>query len=218
MVATIRALKMHGEEIDLNKENVEALKIGIANLKQHLENIKKFGMNVVVAINHFATDTDKEINYLKNWCKENNYKVSFLDGFINGGKGSIELASLVKEELNHPSNYHPLYSKNSSLKDKIEIICKEIYRANGVNYSSEALEDIAKYEKMGFNNAYICMAKTPNSFSDDPLKLNTPRDFYINIRKVNLSSGANFVIPLTGSILTLPGLPKVPQAVKMENE
>ena len=111
-----------------------------------------------------------------------------------------------------------MYSKNSSLKDKIEIICKEIYRANGVNYSSEALEDIAKYEKMGFNNAYICMAKTPNSFSDDPLKLNTPRDFYINIRKVNLSSGANFVIPLTGSILTLPGLPKVPQAVKMENE
>lgn len=218
MVATIRALKMHGGETDLSKENVEALKIGIANLNQHLENIKKFGMNVVVAINHFASDTENEINFLKNWCYENNYKVSFLDGFINGGKGSIELASLVKEELNHSSNYHPLYSRNSSLKNKIEIICKEIYRANGVNYSSEALEDLAKYEKMGFNNAYICMAKTPNSFSDDPTKLNTPRDFYINIRKVNLSSGANFVIPLTGSILTLPGLPKVPQAVKMEDE
>lgn len=220
MVATIRALKMHGEQDinDLEKENIEALKKGTDNLKQHLENIQKFGLNVVVAINHFATDTENEINFLKNWCKENNYKVSFLDGYLLGADGSKELSYLVKEELQKESHFQPLYSINMPTKEKIEKICKEIYRADDVEFSKEAEEDLKKYHALGFDHTYICMAKTPNSFSDDPLLLNTPRGFKIHIRKVNLSSGANFLIPLTGNILTLPGLPKVPQAVKMENE
>lgn len=220
MVATIRALKMHGEQDinDLEKENIEALKKGTDNLKQHLENIQKFGLNVVVAINHFATDTENEINFLKNWCKENNYKVSFLDGYLLGADGSKELSYLVKEELQKESHFQPLYSINMLTKEKIEKICKEIYRADDVEFSKEAEEDLKKYHALGFDHTYICMAKTPNSFSDDPLLLNTPRGFKIHIRKVNLSSGANFLIPLTGNILTLPGLPKVPQAVKMENE
>ena len=220
MVATIRALKMHGKQDinDLEKENIEALKKGTDNLKQHLENIQKFGLNVVVAINHFATDTENEINFLKNWCKENNYKVSFLDGYLLGADGSKELSYLVKEELQKESHFQPLYSINMPTKEKIEKICKEIYRADDVEFSKEAEEDLKKYHALGFDHTYICMAKTPNSFSDDPLLLNTPRGFKIHIRKVNLSSGANFLIPLTGNILTLPGLPKVPQAVKMENE
>lgn len=220
MVATIRALKMHGEQDinDLEKENIEALKKGTDNLKQHLENIQKFGLNVVVAINHFATDTENEINFLKNWCKENNYKVSFLDGYLLGADGSKELSYLVEEELQKESHFQPLYSINMPTKEKIEKICKEIYRADDVEFSKEAEEDLKKYHALGFDHTYICMAKTPNSFSDDPLLLNTPRGFKIHIRKVNLSSGANFLIPLTGNILTLPGLPKVPQAVKMENE
>ncbi len=220
MVATIRALKMHGGQ-DLNeieKENIDALNIGIDNLKQHLENIKKYGLNVVVAINHFASDHQSEIDVLKKWCVDNNYKVSFLDGFMQGGKGAVDLANIVKDELeNNKSNYHSLYSKDSPIKEKIETICKEIYRADNVEYSQQALEDIVRYEQMGFQNAYICMAKTPNSFTDDPNLLNAPRNFSIHIRSVNLSSGANFIIPLTGSILTMPGLPKVPKAVKMEN-
>ena len=220
MVATIRALKMHGgQELEkLSEENVEALNKGIDNLKQHLENIKKYGLNVVVAINHFATDHDSEIETLKKWCLDNNYKVSFLDGFIQGGKGAIELANLVKDELeNNSSNYHPIYSRFSPIKEKIITICKEIYRADGVEFAPQAEEDIARYESLGFNDAYICMAKTPNSFSDDVSLLNAPRNFVIHVRSVNLSAGANFLVPLTGAILTMPGLPKVPQAVKMEN-
>ena len=124
----------------------------------------------------------------------------------------------MKEELQKESHFQPLYSINMPTKEKIEKICKEIYRADDVEFSKEAEEDLKKYHALGFDHTYICMAKTPNSFSDDPLLLNAPRGFKIHIRKVNLSSGANFLIPLTGSILTLPGLPKIPQAVKMENE
>lgn len=220
MVATIRALKMHGgQSLDcLNEESVDALSKGVDNLKQHLENIKKYGLNVVVAINHFASDTENEINYLKEWCENHNYKVAFLDGFLNGGKGSVDLANLVKDELERDvSHYHSLYKKDSPIKDKIMTICKEIYRADNVEFSSQAEEDILRYESLGFDKAYICMAKTPNSFSDDVSLLNAPRNFNIHIRSVNLSAGANFLIPLTGSILTMPGLPKVPQAVIMED-
>ncbi len=221
VVATIRALKMHGGQAleNLKEKNVEALSIGISNLKQHLENMAKYGLDEVVAINHFESDDQEEIDFLKNWCKENNYRVAFLDGFIKGGEGAIELAELVKKTLKEDkSSYHPLYLRTLPLKAKIEKIAKEIYRCDEVVYSQEAEDDLLKYEKLGFNDAYICMAKTPNSFSDNPNLLNAPRGFKINIRKVNLSAGANFVIPLTGTILTLPGLPKVPAAVKMEKE
>ncbi len=222
MVATIRALKMHGgQDLERIEElNLNALNIGISNLKQHLENIKKFGMDVVVAINHFETDNEEEIETLRKWCIENEYRVSFVDGFTKGGEGCIELADMVIGALNDDkSSYHPLYSrKEMTIKEKIEKICKEIYRADKVTYSLKAEEDIKKYVELGCEDYYICMAKTPQSFSDDPKLLNTPRGFTINIREVNLSNGAKFIIPLTGSILTLPGLPKVPAAVKMEDE
>ena len=222
MVATIRALKMHGgQDLERIEElNLNALNIGISNLKQHLENIKKFGMDVVVAINHFETDNEEEIEALHKWCIENEYRVSFVDGFTKGGEGCIELADMVIGALNdNKSSYHPLYSrKEMTIKEKIEKICKEIYRADNVTYSLKAEEDIKKYVELGCEDYYICMAKTPQSFSDDPKLLNTPRGFTINIREVNLSNGAKFIIPLTGSILTLPGLPKVPAAVKMEDE
>lgn len=222
MVATIRALKMHGgQDLERIEElNLNALNIGISNLKQHLENIKKFGMDVVVAINHFETDNEEEIEALRKWCIENEYRVSFVDGFTKGGEGCIELADMVISALDdNKSSYHPLYSrKEMTIKEKIEKICKEIYRADKVTYSLKAEEDIKKYVELGCEDYYICMAKTPQSFSDDPKLLNTPRGFTINIREVNLSNGAKFIIPLTGSILTLPGLPKVPAAVKMEDE
>src|SRR5574344_20440 len=221
MVATIRALKMHGGEPfeDLAKENVDALAKGMINLETHLENIKKYGLPVVVAINHFAQDSEAEIAYIEQWCKEKGYEYAFLDGFTKGGEGSIELAKKVQAMLKkEKSNYHPLYDLKAPIKTKIETICKEIYRAGQVVYTDKALAQIERYEKLGFSDAYICMAKTPQSLTDDPLVLGAPRGFTITIREVNLSAGANFIIPLTGKIMTMPGLPKIPTAVKMEEK
>ncbi|OPZ36531.1 MAG: Formate--tetrahydrofolate ligase [Tenericutes bacterium ADurb.BinA155] len=221
MVATIRALKMHGGEPfeDLAKENVDALAKGMINLETHLENIKKYGLPVVVAINHFAQDSEAEIAYIEQWCKEKGYEYAFLDGFTKGGEGSIELAKKVQAMLKkEKSNYHPLYDLKAPIKTKIETICKEIYRAGQVVYTDKALAQIERYEKLGFSDAYICMAKTPQSLTDDPLVLGAPRGFTITIREVNLSAGANFIIPLTGKIMTMPGLPKIPAAVKMEEK
>ena len=221
MVATIRALKMHGgvpfEELE--KEDVPALKKGICNLARHLENMKKFGLPVIVAINHFASDTEKEIETLRAWCEENGYEVSFLDGFLEGGAGAVDLARKVQRMLqNEPGHYHPLYDLHLPLKEKIRIICEDFYRAGSVLYSEKAEEQLAEYERLGFSDAYICMAKTPNSVTDDAKIVGAPSGFPIHIREVNLSAGANFVIPLTGKVFTMPGLPKVPAAVKMEDE
>jgi formate--tetrahydrofolate ligase len=221
MVATIRALKMHGgEDLDKIEElNLEALKEGVKNLAQHLENIKKFGMDVVVAINHFSSDHDEEVKWLTAWCEEHNYKVSFVDGFLKGGEGALDLATKVVTALEeNKSSYHSLYSREEGVKEKIIKIAKEIYRAKDVEFSLEAEEHIKKYEDMGFKDAYICMAKTPQSFSDNAKILNTPRDFTLHVRDVTLSAGVNFLVVLTGSIMTMPGLPKVPAAVKMEDE
>lgn len=221
MVATIRALKMHGGQPfeELEKENVEALLNGVSNLKQHLENIGKYHIPQVVCINHFDSDTVKETEALKNWCTANNYKVAFCSSFKDGSIGGVELAKLVKETLEkEESHYAPIYDVNLSIKEKIEKICKEIYRAKNVIYSPEAETQIKKFEMMGFSKTPICIAKTPLSFSDNPKLLNTPKDFDITIREVRLSSGANFLVPLTGKIMTMPGLPKVPAAVKMEDE
>lgn len=221
VVATIRALKMHGGASleDSDKRNVDALLAGAENLSTHVENVKKFGVPVVVAINHFAIDHDEEVEALRLYCINKGYEVAFLDGFLKGGDGSTELAKKVVEMLNTTkSAYHPLYDKNQPIKDKIATICREIYRAKDVQYTDLALEQIAKYEKMGFDKTPICMAKTPQSLTDDPLILGAPRDFIITIREVNLSAGANFLVALTGAILTMPGLPKVPAAVKMEDE
>ncbi len=219
MVATIRALKMHGGQVfeDLANENVEALKEGVCNLETHLENIKQYGVPVVVAINHFAQDSEKEIAFLEKWCEEKGYVYSFLDGFMKGGEGSKELAKKVQQVLaTTESHYKPLYDLKLPLKEKIEAICKKVYRAGNIVYTAEAEEALVRYEKMGFGDSYICMAKTPQSLTDDAKVLGAPRGFTITIREVNLSAGARFVIPLTGKILTMPGLPKIPAAVKME--
>jgi formate--tetrahydrofolate ligase len=221
MVATIRALKMHGGEPfeELANENVDALAKGMPNLETHLENIKKYGLPVVVAINHFASDSPKEIAYLEKWCEERHYDYAFLDGYLKGGLGAIDLAKKVQFMLqNYTSDYHPLYSLELPLKAKIEKICHEIYRAGEVIYDPKAEEQLELYTKMGFGNAYICMAKTPQSLTDDPKVLGAPTGFPIHIREANLSAGANFVVPLTGKIMTMPGLPKVPAAVKMEDD
>lgn len=219
MVATIRALKTHGGVAfdDLKQENVRAMLDGCANLERHLENIKKFGLPVVVAINHFADDTEEEIKALTKWCKEHNYVVSFLDGFLKGGEGAIDLANKVSEVLDtKKSNYHPLYDVNLSIKEKICKIAKEIYRAQDVVFLEEAEKHIAQFEKMGYTHTPVCIAKTPQSFTDNAKIIGAPDGFTLTVRDVTLSSGAGFVVALTGNILTMPGLPKVPAAVKME--
>lgn len=221
VVATVKALKMHGgvQYKDLKKENVNALLSGVNNLKAHIENVKKYNIPIVVAINHFAQDTQKEIDALTTWCENEGYTVSFLDGFSKGGEGTIDLAKKVINILNNePSNYKPIYNLNSTIKEKIETIAKNIYGAKDVKYLEKAENQIKKYEKMGFGKAYVCIAKTPNSLSDDPNILGVPKDFTITVKSVNLSAGANFIIPLTGSIMTMPGLGKIPSAIKMEEE
>ncbi len=221
MVATIRALKMHGGQAyeDLRNEDVEALKKGMPNLEAHLSSIRNFGVPFIVAINHFDSDSPKEIAFLEKWCEERGYRYSFLDGFLKGGEGATDLAykvqALLKEEASH---YKPIYELDWPLKKKIETIAKTVYGAGEVVYSEKAEKQLTEYEKLGFGNAYICMAKTPASLTDDAKVLGAPKGFTITIREANLSAGANFVIPLTGSILTMPGLPKVPAAVKMEGE
>ena len=220
MVATIRALKMHGGQPfeELANEDVEALKKGVCNLKRHLENMGKYDVPMIIAINHFASDSKAEIEYLESWCREEGYEVSFLDGFLEGGKGAVDLAKKVQKMLKEKeSHYHPIYELDRPLKEKINTICREIYRAGEVIYTEKAEQQLAEYEKLGFGDAYICMAKTPQSVTDDAKILGAPSGFPITIREVNLSAGARFVIPLTGKILTMPGLPKVPAAVKMED-
>ena len=221
MVATIRALKLHGGVLfeDLAKENVDAMLVGCANLKQHLENISKFGLDFVVCINHFDIDSDNETKALEDWCKQHNYKYAFCDSFKNGSKGGTNLANEVIKALNqNKSQFHYLYDEKDAICAKIEKICKEIYRAGEIEYSEVSKKQIEKFEKMGYGQTPICIAKTPQSFSDNAKLLNTPKNFKITIREVNLSSGANFVVPLLGNIMTMPVLLKVPSEVNMEDE
>ena len=218
MVATIRALKMHGGQAfeDLNIENVDALLHGVSNLKKHMDNIAKFGVPAVVCINHFESDTQKETDALIKWCQEQGYDYAFCSGFSNGGEGAVELAKKVKHVLDtKESHYHPLYDVNLSIKEKIETIAKEIYGAGEVVYSDAASKQIEDYSKLGFEHTPICVAKTPQSLTDNPKILGAPTGFTITIREVRLSAGANFIVPLAGSVMTMPGLPKVPAATKM---
>ncbi len=220
MVATIRALKLHGGVAfeDVEKENLDALKEGFKNLKQHMDNIALYGVPCVICINHFTSDTKNETKLLSDWCKENGYEVAYCDAYSKGGEGAIELASLVTKTLqNKTSNFKFLYDTNESVFDKIHRICTKIYRADDVEYSKEAVEQIENFVKLGYDKTPICIAKTPLSFSDNPKLIGTPKGFKIHIREVRLSSGANFLVPLAGSIMTMPGLPKVPAAVKMED-
>ncbi len=221
LVATIRALKLHGgvNFEDLEKENIEALEIGFKNLEQHYQNMRKYNVPVVVAINHFKQDSDNEVKKLIELLNKNYYPYAFLDGFLKGGEGSRELANKVMEILDtKKSDFSPLYSLNLSIEEKIEKIAKEIYRADGIEISEVAKAKIEQYRLLGKENLPICIAKTQSSFSDDAKLLNAPRNFTLHVKDVSLSNGAGFIVVYTGNILTMPGLPKVPAAVKMESE
>ena len=220
VVATIRALKMHGGQPfeELSNENVEALANGVCNLRKHIENVEKYGIPAIVCINHFASDTEKETAYLSKWCEDNGYDYAYCSAFADGGKGAEALARGVMKILEtKKSNYHPLYDEKLPIKDKIEIICKEIYGAGKVEYTETAEQQIKDFTALGFDKTPICIAKTPQSLTDDPKVLGAPTGFTVTIREVRLSAGANFIVPLTGAIMTMPGLPKVPAAVKMED-
>ena len=221
VVATIRALKMHGgvEKKDLNTENVEALLSGIKNLEKHIENIKKYNLPYVVAINRFYSDTEKEIEALANWSKENNHPVALSEVFAKGGEGGIELANKLIEEINlhdGKDTFKPIYDENDSIENKIATICKEIYGADGVEFTTTARNQIATIKENGWNNLPICMAKTQYSLSDNPKLLGRPSNFTVTIRELKPSVGAGFIVALSGDIMTMPGLPKVPAANNMD--
>ncbi len=215
LVATIRALKYNGgvAKADLTKENTEALEKGIVNLGAHIENMKKYGVPVVVAINHFYTDTEAEIAILKDYCDKLGCKVAFSDVFLNGGEGGIELAKAVIETIeNEKADFSPIYDEKLPIKEKLNIIAKTIYGASGVIFTAAADKAIKEIEEIGFDKVPVCVAKTQYSLSDDPAKLGRPENFEITVRDVKLSAGAGFVVALTGDIMTMPGLPKVPAA------
>ena len=215
LVATIRALKYNGgvKKADLNTPNVEALKKGIVNLEKHIENVHKFGVPVVVTLNAFVTDSEEEIAFVKEFCEERNCEFALSNVWADGGKGGVDLALKVLDTLEtKESNFKLLYDNSLSLKEKIGTVAKEIYGAKGVNYISSAEKQIEKLEKLGFGNLPVCMAKNQYSFSDDPEKLGRPTDFEISVRDVYVSAGAGFVVVLTGTVMTMPGLPKNPVA------
>ncbi len=219
IVASIRALKFHGgvPKDQLAEENVEALERGFGNLEKHIENIAKFGIPSVVAINRFPTDTDAEIKKLSELLEKKGVRFALSEVWAKGSEGGVELAEKVLDALeNEKPNYRPIYEIDMPLKEKIERIAKEIYGADGVEYTSKALKALERYEKMGFRDAYICMAKTQYSLSDNPKLLGRPTGFKINVREVRLAAGSRFVIPITGDIMTMPGLPKVPAAVNVD--
>lgn len=218
VVATLRALKYNGgvPKADTAKPNVEAVKAGLCNLAAHVENMKKYGVPVVVAINHFLTDSDEEVEVLENYCRENDVEFALSDVFAKGGEGGIELAHKVVKACEKPANFAPIYDVDLPIKKKIETIAKTIYGADGVTYSSEANKAIAEIEKLGKDKLPICMAKTQYSLSDDATKLGRPTGFKINIRDVKLSAGAGFIVALSGAIMTMPGLGKEPAAYRID--
>ena len=222
LVATIRALKLHGGVLfeDLDKENCEAIEKGFCNLKQHFNNLEEYGVPVVVAINRFPSDTDSEIEVLENLMMKAKMEYALNEGALKGSEGAIELARTVEHVLaNAESHYKPLYENavGWSIKDKIGTICHKIYRADNVEYSEEAEEKIRKYAKMGYSTAYVCISKTPNSFTDDPKILGAPEGHTVHIRDVKLYAGANLIVPLSGSLMLMPGLPKEPRCLDKFN-
>ncbi|MCD6435555.1 MAG: formate--tetrahydrofolate ligase [Clostridiales bacterium] len=219
VVATVRALKNHGgvKKNDLGTENIEALAKGFENLEKQVENVRKFGVPSVVALNKFPTDTEKELEFVQNKCDELGVDLVLSDVWANGGEGGIDLAKKVVELIENEENkFKFLYEVDMSIKEKIESIAKEIYGADGVDYTAKALKEIATYEKFGLDKMPICMAKTQYSLSDDPKKLGRPKGFRITISAIRASAGAGFLVALTGNIMTMPGLPKVPAANKMD--
>ena len=219
IVATVRALKMHGgvPKTDLKTPNVEAVKKGLVNLEKHIENVKKFGVPCVVAINIFAQDTAEELEAVREHCAKHGVNVALSDVFAKGGEGGIELAKeVIALADSGESKFAPIYLLDMSLKGKIETIAKEIYGADGVNYTKEADKALKEFEELGYGNLPICMAKTQYSFSDDPALLGRPSGFKITIRNCRIAAGAGFIVVLTGDVMTMPGLPKVPAAEKID--
>ena len=215
LVATVRALKYNGgvAKEDLGAENLDALKKGIANLKKHIENVSKFGVPCVVTLNRFVSDTDAELSFVKEFCEERGCDFALSEVWEHGGEGGIALAEKVLNTLeNKESHYAPLYQAEQPIKEKIETIAKEIYGAGSVSYSPAASQAITRLEKLGYGKLPICMAKNQYSLSDDPKLLGCPKDFPINIREVYVSAGAGFVVAITGTVMTMPGLPKHPAA------
>ena len=219
LVATVRALKYNGgvDKKELSTENLDALKSGIVNLERHINNLKKYNVPVIVALNKFITDTDNEVNYIKDYCEKLGVEFSICEGWEKGGDGAIDLANKVLDKIdNKESQFKPLYDENLPIKDKINIIAKEIYGAKDVKFSSEANKEIKKIEKLGCDKIPICIAKTQYSFSDNKDLLGAPKDFTLTISDVRLSNGAGFVVCLAGDIMTMPGLPKIPVAESID--
>ena len=219
IVATVRALKMHGgvPKTDLKTPNVEAVKKGLVNLEKHIENVKKFGVPCVVAINIFAQDTAEELEAVREHCAKHGVNVALSDVFAKGGEGGIDLAKeVIALADSGESKFAPIYPLDMSLKGKIETIAKEIYGADGVNYTKEADKALKEFEELGYGKLPICMAKTQYSFSDDPALLGRPSGFKITIRNCRIAAGAGFIVVLTGDVMTMPGLPKVPAAEKID--
>lgn len=219
IVATVRALKMNGgvAKDNLAEENQDALKAGSANLLRHLDNVAKYGVPAVVAINRFPTDTEAELELLRDLCKEKGIDVVLSEVFAKGGEGGMELAKEVINICeNQKSDFHTLYDVNDSIEDKMNTIATEIYGADGVDFTADALKQVRELEKLGLDRLPICVAKTQYSFTDDPKKLGAPKNFRITVREVKVSAGAGFIVALTGSIMTMPGLPKVPAANGMD--
>ena len=219
IVATVRALKMHGgvSKTELTTPNVEAVKKGLVNLEKHIENVKKFGVPCVVAINIFAQDTAEELEAVREHCAKHGVNVALSDVFAKGGEGGIDLAKeVIALAESGKSSFAPIYPLEYSLKDKIATIAKEIYGADGVNYTKEASKALKEFEDLGYGNLPVCMAKTQYSFSDDPALLGRPSGFNITIKNCRISAGAGFVVVLTGDVMTMPGLPKAPAAEKID--
>lgn len=219
LVATVRALKYNGgvAKEDLNNENLDALKKGIANLEKHIENVQKFGVPCVVTLNQFVTDSEAELNYVKEFCESKGCEFALAQVWEKGGEGGIALAEKVIETIDKKeSNYKPLYDTELPIKEKIEKIATEIYGAKAVTYDMAANKAIQRLEELGYGNLPICMAKNQYSLSDDPKKLGRPEDFSINIREVYVNAGAGFVVAITGTVMTMPGLPKHPAAERID--
>lgn len=219
LVATIRALKYNGKAAkeDLSCENLPALQAGIVNLEKHIENLHKYGVPVVVTLNSFVTDTEAEIDFVKRFCKERGCEFAISEVWEKGGDGGMELASKVLETLEKKeSNFKVLYEDSLSLKEKIETIAVQIYGAGGVTYASAAAKQLETLERLGFGNLPVCMAKTQYSLSDDPALLGRPEGFNMQVREVYVSAGAGFVVVLTGTVMTMPGLPKKPAAYQID--
>lgn len=219
LVATVRALKYNGgvAKADLNEENTEALARGIVNLEKHIENLQKYGVPVVVTLNSFVSDTQAEVSFVQEFCEKRGCEFALADVWGKGGEGGVLLAQKVLDALEKKeSRFKPLYEDGLSLKEKIETVAKEIYGAKGVNFAPAALRQLKKLTELGFGTLPVCMAKTQYSLSDDPSLLGRPENFEINVREVYVSAGAGFVVVLTGTVMTMPGLPKNPAAFAID--